>query len=150
MASQTKVEPVEQQAVLTPPAAAEGAVIGSGEDDVEDHEPANSAIASSAIASDDPAVADDEDVSMDELLISDNLDEDEQEDATEVHEGLHRVAMQELGLMQDPEAMGEASAAAEDSTPEPVADANSHDVIPPVSEEREAVVAEAERAFEPS
>lgn len=97
MASQTKVEPVEE---ASPPAApnaagnAGGTAMGRGNDDVEDDEPAHSAMAAASLA------ADDEDVSIDELLISDGTDDDDEDDATEVHEGLHRVAMQEIGAME--------------------------------------------------
>ncbi len=101
MASQTKVEPVEEASASAAPNAAGsagGKALVRGNDDVEDDEPAHSVTAAATLAEDD------EDVSIDELLITDGIDEDDDEDdATEVHEGLHRVAMQEISAMHSAE-----------------------------------------------
>jgi hypothetical protein len=97
MASQTKVEPVEEASASAAPNAAGsagGKASTMGNDDVEDDEPAHSGMAAAALPEDD------EDVSIEELLITDGADDDDDEDdATEVHEGLHRVAMQEISAM---------------------------------------------------
>jgi chemotaxis protein histidine kinase CheA len=88
MGSQTKVEPTESASASTPSAPASGATDARGHatdaDEVTD-------------SRDLPAVVnDDEDVSLDELMISDSADseddEDEQEEATDVHAALNHGA----------------------------------------------------------
>src|SRR5688572_11206690 len=72
MASQTKVEPVERSTVKGPSSS-----VGVARGDAEDTAADRSAPESSVEASPATASADDEDVSLDELMMSDSSDGDE-------------------------------------------------------------------------
>lgn len=105
MASQTKVEPQEEASAFAATShvrRAEGEAIGREEREVGGQPPEDSAAPPSDIG-DGELLADDEDVSLDELLISDDADDasadDEPEDATEVHTALPRL---DLASPEDP------------------------------------------------
>jgi chemotaxis protein histidine kinase CheA len=103
MGSQTKVEPTEGASASTPSAPASGATDARGyAGDADQARESGDLPAMTDAAMTDAAMTeaglanDDEDVSLDELMISDSADsedeEDEQEEATDVHQALNRGA----------------------------------------------------------
>lgn len=135
MGSQTKVEPGER-AVAVPPSS----VGASPEDGTEAQESAEFATKESSRAqSGSEGAGDDEDVSLDELMMSDSNDpEDEQDEATDVH-----------GVVARPEAAPESlEEASVDSTPTAAAPASHPFVTSELADDEVAALAAAAAAQE--
>lgn len=132
MATQIKVEPGEETSAFAASSHvrdAQTAAMGAEDDSSDERESAGGEQLTGELARDD------EDVSIDELLISDGGEDDEPEDATEVHMALPKLAAE--GVEED------AIASVADDLPETEALATQ---TPPVSEER---MTEAAKAVQP-